>query len=353
SFVSVPLGSIPYTGVGDTLLTYLFLFGLLGLSATLSYGMVYAGGGSRSFQAFQPLVSMGDEMTRILLSVGAAVKPFADLLNPFTPLPRAAMANAAPLSVAEVEPISAPVEEEAPAPVALALRKDAEASETGVDLVSQIRTLTKAPAAAPEVSVGMSREEKTRVLEMLVSYAREKEILLSEDAAALILSAADGKADQAQGILSELTEVAHAWYEKPEYSWLSLSATRVREMLFSTYLSMVPMFVRWLAAGNAAKSSALLRMLDAQGHSVSEFLKGVAYELDKVHRFRSAREAGAHEHSLSATSGWSRETLESAITALIGSGDESYSSPLLGARLAVSRVMDMASRENRKELLEA
>jgi len=311
--------------------------------------MVYAGGGSRSFQAFQPLVSMGDEMTRIILSVGAAVKPFADLLNPFTPLPRAATANAAPLSVVEIEPVA----EEAPAPVALALRKDAEASETGVDLVSQIRTLTKAPAAAPEVSVGMSREEKTRVLEMLVSYAREKEILLSEDAAALILSAADGKADQAQGILSELTEVAHAWYEKPEYSWLSLSATRVREMLFSTYLSMVPMFVRWLAAGNAAKSSALLRMLDAQGHSVSEFLKGVAYELDKVHRFRSAREAGAHEHSLSATSGWSRETLESAITALIGSGDESYSSPLLGARLAVSRVMDMASRENRKELLEA
>jgi len=353
SFVSVNLGSIPYTGVGDTLFTYFFLFGLLGLSAMFSYGMVYAGGISRSLQVFQPLASMGDDISRMALSVGAAMKPYADLLNPFTPLPRTVAASSVmEVSLPETEErAAAPVvtPEVTAAPVAVALRKEA---DVPLDLVSQIRTLKAAPAA-PKVAVGMSREEKTRICEMLVSYAREKEILLSEDAAALILSAADGKAEQAQNVLSELTEVAHAWYEKPEYSWLSLSATRVREMLFSTYLSMVPMFVRWLAAGNMTKSSALLHMLDAQGHNIPEFLKGAAYELDKVHRFRTVREVGANEQSLTATAGWSLQTLESAITALIGSGDESYSSPLLGARLAVSRVMDMAARESRKDLLEA
>lgn len=352
SFVSVNLGSIPYTGVGDTLFTYFFLFGLLGLSAMFSYGMVYAGGISRSMQVFQPLASMGDDMSRYALSVGAALKPYADLLNPFTPLPRTvALSSVMEVSLPVVEEVAEPVAtpEVVAAPAALALRKEADAP---LDLVSQIRTLKAAPAA-PKVATGMSNEEKTRIYEMLVSYAREKEILLSEDAAALILSAADGKAEQAQNVLSELTEVAHAWYEKPEYSWLSLSATRVREMLFSTYLSMVPMFVRWLAAGNSTKSSALLHMLDAQGHNIPEFLKAASYELDKVHRFRTVREIGANEQSLTATAGWSLQTLESAITALIGAGDESYSSKLLGARLAVSRVMDMAARESRKEFPEA
>lgn len=361
SFVSVNLGSIPYTGVADTLFMYFFLLGLLGLSAMFSYGMVYAGGISRSLQIFQPLASMKDDLSRLALSMGAALKPYADLLNPFTPLSRPVAAAIVVESVPVVAAVAEKIEEAPIAPVSITLRTEADVptaalrsstSEVGVDLVSQIRTLKAAPAAS-EVAIGMASEEKLRILEILMSSAREEEILLSEDAAVLILSAADGKADQAQSILAELTEVAHAWYEKPEYSWLSLSATRVREMLFSTYLSMVPMFVRWLATGNAVKSSALLRMLDAQGHNVPEFLKGVAYELDKVHRFRTAREAGAHEQSLSATAGWSLATLESAITSLIGAGDESYSSPLLGARLAVSRVMDMASREARKDLLEA
>jgi hypothetical protein len=143
-----------------------------------------------------------------------------------------------------------------------------------------------------------------------------------------------------------MISVAAEWYPAGDGAYLLLDATRVRSILFSTYVSMVPLFIRWVSENDHAKVFNFLRMINHQGHAVSDFVKAVAYELDKVYRFRTESDPGADEYSVQVTANWKKETIEKVVTTLVGGFDDNYSSSLTAAKLAFSKVLDMVRTQN-------
>ncbi len=198
-----------------------------------------------------------------------------------------------------------------------------------------------------EQGITISPREVDEMAEKLEGVARSFEAVVAEDGLRMILTAAEGKEENAVKILTQLISVAREWYPA-ESSWVSLSSEKVRGILFSTYVTMIPLFIRWLVAGESKKVYTFLRMLHHQGHSTSDFIKSVMYELDKVYRFRAEQLSGADQDILSVTASWKPRTLEAVIATLVSGIDESYSSAYTSAKIALTKVLDI-SKESRTE----
>jgi hypothetical protein len=190
----------------------------------------------------------------------------------------------------------------------------------------------------------------TSALQRIIEeQAKASQTLISDDGVKLIVKAANAKEENALPILNELIRVADGWYAR-EDGWLLLNKTKIKEVLFATYVMMVPVFIGWIAEGNQKKAFSFLRMLRSQEHSLKEFIKYVVYELDSLYRHLAdggVGESKTDEHTKKVASHWKKEDIESMIETTVGSVDETYSNDLTSIKLSVLRLFSIADEAKR------
>jgi len=193
--------------------------------------------------------------------------------------------------------------------------------------------VSEAQAPAPTVS------EKTYDASVLEEAARSQQVLLSQDAAAVILAQGGGDINKARGILDKVIVTSRGRYPT-EDGWLPLNRSRVADILFASNLSTTPLFVQWLVEGNSNKVFSFLRSITKQGKTAEEFLTKILYELDSVYqsRLEGTQAAGAVAEIVRPLS--IRE-LEHIIESLTRAIDGGYSSGMTGAKVALARILDL------------
>lgn len=282
---SISLAQVPYTGVGSTIAAILFVIGLLVISGGVTYWFLRKRvGGAR--QSAAPVRREAEPEVRIM-----------------------------------EETVHEPVSHTAPVATAQPVQEE----ETHYEHVT--------PTTYPE-------------LETLEHDAREKQALLSTDAARTILDAAGGNVKKAQSSLVDVIEKASGRYPT-EDGWLLLNQTRVADLLFSSELSATPLFIQWLLEGNQHKAFAFLRTMTRQGREADTFLGKVIYELDRAYQARlEGAEADRSVVDLIGT--LSNAEVESLITSLTRAVDGGYTTGMTGAKVALTRIFEERAKQTTK-----
>jgi hypothetical protein len=318
---SVSLTQIPYTGLGTSILQIaLFMIGLVALS-----------GGAVYLFARRRIVEVHTEDVHI---------------------------DSSTTSTAQQEEARILYEETIAPPVDEAFASyDEYAYADDISTQEQLTTPTtpdNLPVATAPVSVG-SVVRQNRVAEMaehhkknnvsvarLQGVARSSQVLISDDGIKLIVAA--GENDEVKSIerLTQVIEVAKTRYPR-EDGWLVLDATRVRESLFISILTMVPLFIEWIVRGEDKHVFAFMRMLKAQNQPVSDFVRKVVAELDNAHRARleGSEDISVDPHVAEITYHLSNRDLEAIVSELLLGVDERYDSAYTSVRLALTRVLDI------------
>ena len=318
SFASVYLSQVPYTGLEDILVTIGYILGLLGVSGAAAFFILKR----KKTTATTPEVH--EQYTDAYIAQAIAGTP----LN----LKETLMSGSAPT-------ISPPHSE-----------VKTFYSENISDFISQGLSTVKNTIAHRAIStmVGTVGASEDVLIDTLTRVSLEQGVLIDKDGATLIVAASDGKEESALRILNQMIGVAKEWY--PSSQNIALDTVKIRSIFFSTYISMIPLFIHWVAVNDSKKVFNFIKMLNAQGHPTADFLKNVAFELDRVYRFRTESEKGADEYAIQATLNWKKETLERVVSILIGAFDESYTSGFTASKLALSKVFDVLSREKGNQI---
>jgi len=174
--------------------------------------------------------------------------------------------------------------------------------------------------------------------QLLNARAQEMSVLMSADARNMISDAAEGNEAEVIAILERVVSSADKRFDR-EDGWLLLNKSRVEDVLFTTRLSNVPLFVQWLVNGDEQQIFSFLRSLSQQGNNTGDFIRDVVTALDGVYQ---ARLDGTNLGDVSVAdlvNDFSREELESLITTLTRGIDGGYSSALDGVKVAVMRIV--------------
>jgi hypothetical protein len=343
----ISLTQVPYTGVGDLFFTIFFILALFVVSASIAYVVTYGNITERAKALVfgTPVLYADETMTpgeRAQYAQSTMV-----LSGEFDP--RVPALNNRPVAPTYFSNVPKAIENTA-AILSMNNHDDAIADEIAQGLTNVSRAIKdhKLGITTTTATDTTAISQSFQALEARIEVAaRAREVVIGQDGVHLIATAADGNDDNALRILEQVIEVAREWQPTHEGTWLSISGNKVREILFSTYLSMVPAFVRWIAHGEGKKVFSLIRILNHQGHSVSDFLRATVHELDAVYRFRTERMGHADLTVLDATKTWKRVTLEKVIAAIVSALDESYASPYIAGKLALSKALQ-ASEEDAK-----
>ncbi len=350
----VYLSQLPYTGVTSNIKIALFVLALLFWSVVIAVLLVSKGARNKLKAIFSR--SPRSSETEDIYSAAAAAVGNSYTKNHI-------------VQPAHVPPTASPA-----MPVMASTQEPQEGSEdrftirasktqngtTANDDNILAASLSRQAALMKEEPQKRSEEKKTELLQMnaqiapdsvlkqtLETKAKQENALISDYGLNLIIIAANGKEENALRILNQLLTVAKSWYPT-EGGWLVLNQDKIQKVLFSTYITMVPIFIQWVAESNSKKVFSFLRMLRSQEHSVKEFIKNVIYELDNVYRFRIERgyeEAEADEHSIQSTSHWTNEDIEKVIATLIGAVDEGYKASYMPVKLALLKIMELGKKK--------
>jgi uncharacterized repeat protein (TIGR01451 family) len=209
----------------------------------------------------------------------------------------------------------------------------------------------KAQSSNTLVKVEDATVSDAEIKRELNNMSQEAGVSIEDGGLKLITLAANSKIDRARYITEQILKVAKD-KSIQKRDGLSLTTTEVKEILFSTYMTMIPIFVQWIAEGDSKKIYSLLRTLNQQGHSLKDFMGQVLIELDNVYRYRLEGEGHADEHSLYVTNNWRNEDMQEILGVLTNICDESYRSDLVSTKLAVTRILNVVKRNSKETTLE-
>ncbi|QQR82429.1 hypothetical protein IPJ70_04105 [Candidatus Campbellbacteria bacterium] len=325
---SISLMQVPYTGLGTSLFQiFLFILGLLAISGGVTYVIARRRMGEDTME------------TTSFVRTQYVPKETAPIIEDIAPELDALSAYDEYTSRTEITPAYAQYESTVDAgidpdvPVDLPI-----APATPVaDVVAQstaVRMITQRD---------QSISQKALVLVRLQDMARASRTLVSDDGMQLIANSAEGDEKKATERLNHIIEIAKARYPR-EDGWLVLDKGRVRESLFVSTLSMVPLFVEWMVRGEDKNIFGFLRMLKSQEQPVADFVRKVVAELDNAHRARlegAEEKTAVHPHIAEVTYHLSNNDLETIIGELLQGVDERYDSAYTSVRLALVRVLDV------------
>ncbi|MDQ5927693.1 MAG: hypothetical protein QG633_131, partial [Patescibacteria group bacterium] len=148
--------------------------------------------------------------------------------------------------------------------------------------------------------------------------------------------------------LNQIIEIAKSRYPR-EDGWLILDKDRVRETLFISTLSMIPLFVEWIVRGEDKKVFTFLRMLKHQEQPVADFMRKVVSDLDNAYRARmegSDERSNVNQHIAEVTYHLSNKELETIVGELLHGVDERYDSAYTSVRLSLVRVLDIVKERS-------
>ncbi len=316
---SISLTQIPYTGLGTSILQLvLFILGLLAISG----GIIYAIMRRRISPASSVTVTAGPART----TVSVADSPRNEAGEPIDEPALAAYeeyAYAAPRPVVNVA--AAPVN----IPVAVSVAEAPRASS-----MNTLPSVQKNADVTPTAAISAAR---------IQNEARASRTLISDDGAELIAHSAEGDEKKALERLNQIVEIAKSRYPR-EDGWLILDKDRVRETLFISTLSMIPLFVEWIIRGEDKKVFTFLRMLKHQEQPVADFMRKVVSDLDNAYRARmegTDERSNVNQHIAEVTYHLSNQELETIVGELLHGVDERYDSAYTSVRLSLVRVLDI------------
>ncbi len=333
---SISLAQVPYTGLGTSLLqVFLFIVGLLAISAGIVYGITrkLRRNAEHSLAYAAPAASPAAMQQMEAASVEPEFDPYAEYVYtaPQQTAPAYEPVVAQAPRMMEPQFGTAPFKTAtAPAPAAL-------------ESVSTPIAAAPAPARMPSNDTQRALEVKEVDPARIQNEARASRTLVSDDGAVLIANSAEGDEKRALERLSQVIDIAKTRFPR-EDGWLILDKDRVRESLFISTLSMIPLFVEWVVRAEDKKVFTFLRMLKHQEQPVGDFMRKVVSELDTAHR---ARLEGVEERQLAnahiaeVTYHLSNKEFEAIIAELLHGVDERYDSAYTSVRLSLVRVLDM------------
>ncbi|MCC2630861.1 MAG: hypothetical protein K0S38_670 [Candidatus Paceibacter sp.] len=195
--------------------------------------------------------------------------------------------------------------------------------------------------AKPQAQIALPSSTED-VLESLEMHARQLQTLVSADGLEIIAKASQNNKHNAVIILSHLVELYKGTEHEVDGDWMVLNGEKINKILFSTYITMTPVFIQWLADGDDKKTMAFVRMLQMQGQTIKDFVMNIVIELDKAYRFRIENVGEADATILDSTMQWSNQELESVIHTLVTAVDQTYSSVYSSVKIALVKVLDMS-----------
>lgn len=210
---NVYLNQVPYTGAGDVLLMVLYTIALLMVSAAIAYTSVYGNN-------YGPLATM---LARFKLRYSRFVDSVFGIFS---------------FSQTESDEIESEITE------------DVEIKDVSVTPVTE----------TPNVNT-------------LIETARAEGALLKANAALFILEVAEQNVIVATSILREVISARANLTKEDEF--VLLSERVVREVILETYLSLAPVYGRWLKEGKTEKAQAMLLKLVKLGYDSNVFLQKV------------------------------------------------------------------------------
>lgn len=345
------LSQVPYTGVGSNTRVALFMVALFAWSTWLSYlfvrrkarkngvplSQVFTGprpmGPSLAFAgAPAPMPTVDPRLAGMKARASGSIPVVPNIklenitVTPHEPKPAAPVRSPFVAAPAPVREPQAPVRNFDPIPTV-------EEEQAPASFVPQI--------AKPQAEI-MIPSSKETVMEALEAKARELATIVSADGLDAIAKAAGNNKHNATIILQHLVELYKGIEHEVDGEWMVLSADKINKILFSTYMTMTPVFVEWLAVGDDKKALAFVRMLQMQGQAVKDFVMNLVIELDKAYRFRSERHGEADPVILDSTMKWSNEELEHAIHTLVTAVDQTYSSVYASVKIALVKVLNVS-----------
>ncbi len=313
------LSQVPYTGIGSNFKVALFMVALFSWSAWISYLIIKrkaAKSGVTVAQMFQN-------------PVAASTMAFAGSMS----MPKVSI-TAIPHEPKKLEGlVTSPFLEhmtQKPAP-------KYEPVMTPKKAESNILPEIAKPQA--QIAIASSKDDVVNSLEM---RARELQTLVSADGLEIIAKASDNNKHNALIILTHLVELYKGSEHEVEGDWMVLNGEKINSILFSTYITMTPVFIQWLAEGDDKKTMAFVRMLQMQGQTVKDFVMNIVIELDKAYRFRVENTGDADAQILDSTMQWSNQELETVIHTLVTAVDQTYSSVYSSVKIALVKVLDLA-----------
>ncbi len=322
----VYLSQVPYTGVGDTAAVLFYILALAAWSGAIAYTVLNWRTVVNSLCrliGISPIAIMNE-------AARAHITARPEALQPHSPHETALQIND-PMEKKEL----------IPSPMSLAIHSTEEKASQDNSDWSYLKVMREAkPRALP---VQTQTPASSALDTLLLAQARESLTLISPAGAELIKIAAEGNERNALQILSQLISVAKNQYPT-EDGWLHLTKERVKDILFSTYMSMIPSFVEWMVEGNSRNLFGFIRMMTHQSHSGVDFMKAVVFELDSAYRARTTRGITSDPYVSAAISRLSNRELEKMIEALVTGIDVSYSNEETAIKLALAKVLDITKR---------
>jgi hypothetical protein len=322
---SISLAQVPYTGLATSLLQiFLFFIGLIALSG----GVVYVFMRRR----------VGDMQE--MQNMGASARAYSSLgVQP---------QQARVLHEETISPAPAPVEEDlASYGEYLAMDNSHErVSYAPNNLPTAPVTVASVVAQSPVVRQAQEYNEHRPVAALLASLqsaALAAQAIISEDGMKLVMASVENNNEQKTlERLAQVIDVAKTRYPR-EDGWLILDRERVRESLFISILSTVPLFIEWIVRGEDKHVFAFMRMLKMQNQPVGDFIRKVVAELDNAHRARleGVSDIAVDPHVAEVTYHLDTRDLEAIVSELLLGVDERYDSAYTSVRLALVRVLDI------------
>ena len=344
SFIS--LAQVPYTGLGSSIFQIiLFIVGLLAISGGVAYTILRRRNNGSiaasvihekgSVQRETPFVQTAQAVpAREVASYEAEYAATADgLSEPFFASPVVAQKNTHTEHTETPVAIDQTVQHAVPVNLPTDNSKGASAAESKSIVDTQV---SEQKHSTNEVAV-----QKVS-LPHLIENAKSARALVSEDGMKLVALAGDGRQEKAEQQLMHVLEIAKTRFPR-EDGWLVLDKERVRESLFISILSTVPIFIEWIVRGEDKKVFTFLRMMKAQEQPVADFIRKVVAEIDNAHRARlegALEQAHVDPHVAEVTYHLSNKELETMIGVLLEGVDERYESPYTSVRLSLVRVLD-------------
>jgi hypothetical protein len=345
---SISLSQVPYTGLGTSLLqVFLFIIGLLAISAGIVYGIMkkmrrsaeHAGTPSHAAMpthAAMPVRNITAEgYDTLTMDIDTGI--YEEEYERTIPAPRQA-----PVA-ARRELSQAPLQQQQPIQPS---RPSIHAAPVAIGNVSRPSTTAMTaprPNAVPAAAESERASEPAVDPARIQNEARTSRALVSDDGAELIAHSAEGDEKRALERLAQVIDIAKTRYPR-EDGWLILDKDRVRESLFISTLSMIPLFVEWVVRAEDKKVFTFLRMLKHQEQPVADFMRKVVSELDSAHRARlegAEERAHVNAHIAEVTYHLSNKELEAIVAELLHGVDERYDSAYTSVRLSLVRVLDM------------
>jgi len=207
------------------------------------------------------------------------------------------------------------------------------------------------PTEKPHVHEEIIHEEKneevrTEIDTNLEKFARDRGVLVSEDALGMVTLPVMAGNQERQEALNSIINIALTMYPKDD-GWIVLDKKRIEQVIFSSQYDVILIFSQWLSVGESKKVFSFIRLLRSHKVSVKSFLKKVAYHIDNLYRCRIGESLDNNQGMVDVENqcvNWNTKDIQKVVAILVNGVDESYDSEDASVKLALVKILEISDK---------